>query len=119
VEGRELAAGTTAMAHPGLADRWIISRLGRTLDAVVVHFGAYRFDLAAKALYEFIWNEYCDWYLELSKPIRQDADGPEREQQVVRRTLVTVLEALLRASHPLMPFITEEIWQRVAPLAGA
>ena len=119
VEGHELASGAVAMATPGLADRWIISRLGRTLEAVAAHFNAYRFDLAAKALYEFIWNGYCDWYLELTKPILQDTDGSALEQQVTRRTLVTVLEALLRASHPLMPFITEEIWQRVAPLAGA
>ncbi len=118
VEGHELATGTTAMATPGLADRWILSRLSRTLEAVAAHFAGYRFDLAAKALYEFIWNEYCDWYLELTKPILQAENGPPREQQVTRRPLVTALEALLRASHPLMPFITEEIWQRVAPLAG-
>ncbi len=118
VEGRELASGTAAMAAPALPDRWILSRFGKTIDAVDAHFGTYRFDLAARALYEFIWNEYCDWYLELTKPILQGPDTPVAAQAITRRTLVTVLEAMLRATHPLMPFITEEIWQRVAPLAG-
>jgi valyl-tRNA synthetase len=119
VEGHGLATGTEALAAPGLPDRWILSRLSRTVEAVAGHFQTYRFDLAARALYEFIWNEYCDWYLELTKPILQDPATPAAVQAVTRRTLVTVLEALLRASHPFMPFITEEIWQRVAPLAGA
>jgi valyl-tRNA synthetase len=119
VEGRELAQGGAAVASPGLPDRWILSRLGKTVEAVEAHFAAYRFDLAARALYEFIWNEYCDWYLELTKPILQDPAAPAVAQAAARRTLVTVLEALLRATHPLMPFITEEIWQRVAPLAGS
>ena len=119
VEGRELASGTAAVTTLSLPDRWILSRLSKMLEAVDGHFGTYRFDLAARALYEFIWNEYCDWYLELTKPILQDPATPASQQAVTRRTLVTVLEALLRASHPFMPFITEEIWQRVAPLAGA
>ncbi len=119
VEGRELAQGTAAITTLTLPDRWILSRLSKTIEAVDGHFRTYRFDLAARALYEFIWNEYCDWYLELTKPILQDADASAAEQAATRRTLVTVLEALLRASHPFMPFITEEIWQRVAPLAGA
>ncbi len=119
VEGRELARGGAAVASLSLPDRWILSRLCRTIEAVEGHFSTYRFDLAARALYEFIWNEYCDWYLELTKPILQDAATPASVQAVTRRTLVTVLEALLRATHPFMPFITEEIWQRVAPLAGA
>ncbi len=99
-----------------LPDRWIRSRLGKTIAAVQDHFGNYRFDLAAKALYEFTWNEYCDWYLELSKPALQD-DSPEKPG--TRRTLATVLEALLRCLHPVVPFITEEIWGKVAPVAGA
>ncbi|MEO8445712.1 MAG: class I tRNA ligase family protein, partial [Gammaproteobacteria bacterium] len=118
VEGKELAQGTAAVTSLSLPDRWILSRFSKTVESVGSHFGTYRFDLAARALYEFIWNEYCDWYLELTKPILQNPATPATEQAVTRRTLVTVLEALLRASHPFMPFITEEIWQRVAPLSG-
>ncbi|MEO8223689.1 MAG: valine--tRNA ligase, partial [Gammaproteobacteria bacterium] len=119
VEGRELAQGSAAVANLNLPNRWILSRVSKTVEAVAGHFGTYRFDLAARALYEFVWNEYCDWYLELTKPILQDSATSASEQAATRRTLVTVLEALLRANHPFMPFITEEIWQRVAPLAGA
>jgi len=102
----------------GVADRWIASRLGETLQQVDQAFADYRFDYAATALYEFTWYEFCDWYLELVKPILQSEQTPASAKRAARRTLVTVLEALLRALHPLMPFITEEIWQRVAPLAG-
>jgi valyl-tRNA synthetase len=112
VEGRELAHGSAAIANLSLPDRWILSRLSKTVDALAGHFDSYRFDLAARALYEFIWNEYCDWYLELTKPILQNPDTPANAQAATRRTLVTVLEALLRASHPFMPFITEEAWRR-------
>ncbi|HET7306490.1 MAG TPA: valine--tRNA ligase [Gammaproteobacteria bacterium] len=100
----------------GIAEHWVRSRLARTIAAVHEHFGTYRFDLAARALYEFTWNEYCDWYLELSKPLL-DAGTPAAQRDGTRETLAVVLEALLRLMHPLMPFITEEIWQKVAPLA--
>jgi valyl-tRNA synthetase len=105
-------------AKLSLPDRWILSRLGKTIGEVQRHIEAYRLDLAAKDLYEFTWNEYCDWYLELSKPILQDDNLSESEKALTRNTLITVLEALLRCLHPITPFITEEIWQKVAPLAG-
>ncbi len=114
VAGQEL--GDALAPGQGLAERWIRSRLGRTIETVDSQLAAYRFDLAARALYEFTWNEFCDWYLELAKPVLQS--GSEVSRAATRRTLVTVLEALLRALHPLMPFITEEIWQKVGPLAG-
>ena len=101
-----------------VADRWIRGRLGRTVAAVREHLAGYRFDLAAQAAYEFVWYEFCDWYLELSKPVLQAADAAPALKRGTRRTLAQVLEATLRMLHPLMPFITEEIWQRVGPLAG-
>ena len=106
-------------AAPSTADRWIASRLGETLRAVDAAFADYRFDYAATALYEFTWYEFCDWYLELVKPVLQDESSPPAARAAARRTLLYTLEALLRALHPLVPFITEEIWQRIAPLAGA
>lgn len=101
-----------------LADRWIISKLQQAQQEVTSAIDNYRFDLATQALYDFIWNEYCDWYLELSKPVLWDEDGDAELKIGTRNTLVTVLEATLRLAHPLLPFITEEIWQNVAPLAG-
>jgi len=93
------------------ADRWIVSRMHRMIAVVHENIDEYRLDLAAQRLYEFIWNEYCDWYLELSKPVLQK--GSEEERNATRYTLLHVLETSLRALHPFMPFITEDIWQRL------
>ncbi|WP_260294688.1 valine--tRNA ligase [Sedimenticola hydrogenitrophicus] len=101
-----------------MADRWILARLQSTIGTVAEATDGYRFDHAAKAIYEFTWNEYCDWYLELSKPVLTGDSSSEAARRGTRHTLVTVLESLLRLAHPIMPYITEEIWQRVAPLAG-
>ena len=101
-----------------VADRWIRSRFGRMLSTVESAMREYRFDYVASALYEFTWYEFCDWYLELTKPVLQsDAASPAAKRGTLR-TLLGITEALQRALHPLMPFITEEIWQRIAPLAG-
>jgi valyl-tRNA synthetase len=105
-------------AELSVADRWIVSRFADTLAKVDSSLAEYRFDFAASALYEFTWYEFCDWYLELTKPVLQGDTATAAQKRGTRRTLVTMLEALLRALHPMMPFITEEIWQRVRTLAA-
>ncbi|MDH5435189.1 MAG: valine--tRNA ligase [Gammaproteobacteria bacterium] len=100
------------------ADKWIISRLQIAEQEVTKYIEQYRLDLAAQTIYEFTWDEYCDWYLELSKPVLLDENSNAATMRGTRRTLVHVLETLLRLTHPIMPYITEEIWQRIAPLAG-
>ena len=100
----------------GLTERWITSQLSKTLNATQEGIKTYRFDLASQALYEFVWNEYCDWYLEFSKSTLNDKAKSEEEKRGTLYTLVYVLEALVRSLHPFMPFITEELWHRVAPI---
>jgi valyl-tRNA synthetase len=117
-EHEDCGIETTAEVQLSLADRWIIGALQETAAAVEQAIGNYRLDMASSALYEFIWNEYCDWYLELSKPILWDDEAPAEAKRGTRQTLIRVLEICLRLLHPMMPFITEEIWQTVGPLAG-
>ena len=114
-ESHDLSEGEVTLS---LADRWIQSRLETTLSAVEDAYDSYRFDLASQSLYDFVWNEFCDWYLELSKPVLWDEATAASEQLGARLTLITVLEKALRMLHPFMPFLTEEIWQTVSPLAG-
>ena len=115
--GGEAASSAEGTYDNGLGERWIRSRLLQAQQATIEAFGTYRFDLAAQAIYEFTWDEYCDWYLEWSKGALNHATD-ERMRRGCLRTLVEVLETLLRLAHPIIPFVTEEIWQRVAPLAG-
>ncbi len=109
---------STATPELSDADRWIRARLRRTIAAVHEHFSRYRLDLAAQALYDFTWHEFCDWYLELSKPVLQAHEASEEQKEGARHTLLDVLEALLRLLHPIVPFITEEIWQQTKLRVG-
>ena len=112
----KLVDGKQGEMEFSLADRWILGQFQQTVKTVHESFDAFRFDLASQALYEFTWNQFCDWYLELTKPIL--FKGSEAQQRGTRHTLVTVLESLLRLMHPIMPFITETIWKRVVPLSN-
>ncbi len=111
-EGQRIAAAE----QPGSVDRWVLARMHRMVAAVESHFAEFRLDLASQVLYEFIWNEYCDWYLEFTKPVLQGTD--EQAKAATRHTLLSVLETTLRTLHPIMPFISEEIWQRIRDLLG-
>ncbi len=116
-EGQDCGQNNTDV-ELSAADRWIISRLQVTEQEVTEAIKVYRFDLAAQNIYDFIWNAYCDWYLELSKPIL-NGETTDAMKRGTRRTLVRVLETVLRLAHPFMPYITDTIWRRVAPLAGS
>ncbi len=106
----------TAKESTSLVDQWILSRWQKCIQDISHNIDKYRFDLAAKAIYEFTWNEFCDWYLELTKPVLQGDDAEQKAATLY--TLVSLLENILKAAHPMIPFITEEIWQQVAPKLG-
>jgi valyl-tRNA synthetase len=111
----ELSDGEVTLST---ADRWIQSKMQATISAMHECMKNYRLDLAAQSIYEFTWHEFCDWYLELSKPVLQSEETTDEQKRGTRRTLIEVLESILRMLHPLMPFVTEEIWAQVAPRAG-
>lgn len=115
-EGQDVATNHDNV-ELSVADQWIISRLQRAEQNVINALDNYRLDQAAQAIYEFVWNEYCDWYLELTKPVLNGDSSPAAKAGT-RRTLLRVLETMLRLMHPIMPYITEEIWQRVKGLVG-
>ena len=117
-EGYDTGVNESLPCTLSLADKWILSKLQTVENDVAKHFNQYRFDLAATALYEFTWNEYCDWYLELVKPVLNSETATAEAKRGTRKTLVRVLETLLRLLHPITPYITEEAWQSIAGLAG-
>ncbi|MEO8509259.1 MAG: class I tRNA ligase family protein, partial [Betaproteobacteria bacterium] len=120
LEGKDCGTDDTLPRTLTFVDRWLLGRLQRAKHDIATNIEAYRFDLAARALYEFVWDEYCDWYVELAKVQMAEADarGDAAAARGTRSVLVRELEATLRLAHPFVPFITEELWQTVAPLAG-
>ena len=123
-DGHDVGLDQSQPLEYSAADKWIISKLHQAETEMALHFADYRFDLAARTVYELVWSSYCDWYVELAKvQLQKTEDGGQRtaiaaQHRATRRTLVRVLEAMLRLAHPIIPFITEELWQKVAPLAG-